>query len=100
MPIILEILAVVIILSSLYWASLSYRNSKKEQAEQKERQKELAAQLSLLQNKLGGLEKRLDNVETIVTDTHFVDPPTTGREAIELQAEMKELKMMIKNLQK
>lgn len=58
----------------------------------------LLAQVEQLQKTVQQLEKRLNNVETIVTDAKFIDPPTSGREAIDLQAEIADLKKIIQKL--
>lgn len=58
----------------------------------------LVAQIEQLHKTIKQLEKRLNNVETIVTDTKFIDPPTSGREAIDLQAEIADLKKIIQKL--
>ncbi|MFK7797250.1 MAG: hypothetical protein AB8E82_07325 [Aureispira sp.] len=58
----------------------------------------LLAQVEQLQKNFKQLEKRLNNVETIVTDAKFIDPPTSGREAIDLQAEIADLKKIIQKL--
>lgn len=67
------------------------QNTQKRQ-EQDQRAQALQEQLQAVQNQLAQLEKRLGNVEAIVTDSQFVDPPTNGREAIDLQAEIRAIK--------
>ena len=66
--------------------------------EQDQQQKALAEQMKVVQEHLNLVEKRLGNVEMILTDSQFMDPPTSGREAIDLKSEINELKSIIKNL--
>ena len=104
MPVLIEILAISLVLFCLF---LLYSNRAKAQRriqEQEQKQTELMnqldAQISTIQQNVAAFEKRLTNVEMIVTDANFVDPPTSGREAIDLKSELTELKAIIKNLQK
>lgn len=78
----------------------SQQNQKDKQAASKDaaRLKTLEQQLQNTQAQLDELHKRLHNVEDIVTDTKFVDPPLTGREAIDLQAEIRALKDKLNRL--
>lgn len=98
MPAIVGLLALCILALLLYLFSNSQNKSSKATLETQEQQKALAAQLAQLQDTVERLEVRLYNVETIVTDTNFVDPPTSGREAIDLQAEIANLKKIIQKL--
>lgn len=52
----------------------------------------------LIEEQMGVLEKRLTNVETIVTDTKFEE--NSAKEAINLKSELIELKDIIKNMKK
>ena len=67
-----------------YTVSLSKKAIKKG-LEQDTKQKALAEQLKTVQDNFDVLEKRLGNVEVILTDSQFMDPPTSGREAIDLK---------------
>jgi len=100
MPIFLEILLIVFILTGVSYFVRSSRNSTKREKRQEEQLETLTNNLTVLGDKFENLEKRLANVETIVTDAKFIDPPTSGREAIDIKSELSELKSIIKNLQK
>ena len=49
-----------------------------------------------MEEQLAALEKRLSNVETIVTDSKFEE--SSAKEAINLKSELIELKDIIKNM--
>lgn len=77
------------------------QQNKKEQknaSEEAAHLKALEQQLNETQAQLDEFQKRLRNVEDIVTDSKFVDPPLTGREAIDLQAEIRALKDKLNRL--
>ena len=97
MPALVGLLALCLLLIIGYIFSLSNK-AFKEGLEQDKQQKALAEQMKAVQDHLGILEKRLGNVEVILTDSQFMDPPTSGREAIDLKSEINELKSIIKNL--
>lgn len=97
MPALAGLLALCLLLIIAYTFSTSNK-AFKERLEQEKQQKALADQLKALQDHLNGVEKRLSNVEVILTDSQFMDPPTSGREAIDLKSEINELKSIIKNL--
>jgi septal ring factor EnvC (AmiA/AmiB activator) len=96
----LEVLAVVFLLSTIYYVVSSSRKATKREKRQEEQLETLANSLTVMGDQFSNLEKRLTNVETIVTDSKFIDPPTNGREAIDIKSELSELKSIIKNLQK
>lgn len=98
MPPIIGILALSILGILLYFFSNSQNKHTQAVLDDRAQQEQLTAQLERLQKTVQQLEQRLNNVETIVTDTKFVDPPTSGREAISLQAEIADLKKIIQNL--
>jgi len=97
MPALAGLLALCLLLIVGYTFSISNKVSK-EGLEQDKQQKALAEQMKAVQEHLALLEKRLGNVEMILTDSQFIDPPTSGREAIDLKSEINELKSIIKNL--
>ena len=97
MPALAGLLALCLLLIIGYTFSASNK-AFKEKVEQDKQQKALAEQVKAVQDHLGILEKRLGNVEVILTDSQFMDPPTSGREAIDLKSEINELKSIIKNL--
>lgn len=97
MPGIVGILALCLLIAIGFIFSNSNSASRKE-IEQEQALKALDDKLVAVNERLETLEKRLGNVEMIVTDAKFVDPPTSGREAINLQTEILELKNIIKNL--
>jgi len=97
MPALAGLLALCLLLIIGYAFFLSNK-ALKVGLEQDKQQEALAEQVKSVQNHLGILEKRLGNVEVILTDSQFMDPPTSGREAIDLKSEINELKSMIKNL--
>lgn len=98
MPQLLFLFAVLALVGT--FALRSQQNQKDQQAASKDatRLKTLEQQLKNTQTQLDELNKRLRNVEDIVTDTKFVDPPLTGREAIDLQAEIRALKDKLNRL--
>lgn len=98
MPIFAGLLALCLFLITIgYTFSLASKAFKKG-LEQATKQKALAEQMKAVQEHLNLVEKRLGNVEVILTDSQFMDPPTSGREAIDLKSEINELKSIIKNL--
>jgi len=97
MPALAGLLALCLLLIIGYTFSASNK-AFKERMEQDKQQKALAEQVKAVQDHLSVLEKRLNNVEIILTDSQFMDPPTSGREAIDLKSEINELKSIIKNL--
>ncbi|MFT5647143.1 MAG: ATP-dependent Lon protease [Aureispira sp.] len=97
MPAFAGLLALCLLLIIGYTFSIANKAVKKG-LEQDTQQKALAEQMKTVQEHLGILEKRLGNVEMILTDSQFIDPPTSGREAIDLKSEINELKSIIKNL--
>lgn len=97
MPALAGLLALSLLLIIGYIFSASNK-AFKEKMEQDKQQKALTEQVLAVQNHLNTLEKRLNNVEVILTDSQFIDPPTSGREAIDLKSEINELKSIIKNL--
>lgn len=97
MPTFAGLLALLLLLIIGYAFSLSSKAIKKG-LEHDKQQKALAEQMKAVQNHLDVVEKRLGNVEVILTDSQFMDPPTSGREAIDLKSEINELKSIIKNL--
>lgn len=101
MPIFIEILVAFLLFTLVYFFMLTRRKAKQEM-EQKEavQQQKLQQQFDAIQDRINAFEKRLSNMELIVTDTQFIDPPTNGREAIDLKSEISELKNIIKNLNK
>ena len=100
MPILHEILGACFVVFCIYSVVRASRKAAKREELQKQESEALAANLLAVEEKLQGLEKRLTNIEMIVTDAKFVDPPTSGREAIDLKSEITELKSIIMNLQK
>jgi hypothetical protein len=98
MPAIIGLLALCLFGLLLYILSNQSKTSKAVLDDQNQ-QELLMQQVEQLQKTVQTLEKRLHNVETIVTDTQFLDPPTNGREAIDLQAEIASLKKIIQKLQ-
>lgn len=59
----------------------------------------LQEQLQAIIDQQNALEKRLKNVELIVTDARFSDLPD-AKDAIDLKQEMNQLKILIKDLAK
>lgn len=98
MPAIVGLLALCIFALLMYQFINNKNQSSQAILDDRAQQEMLLAQVEQLQKAVQQLEKRLNNVETIVTDTQFVDPPTSGREAINLQAEIADLKKIIQNL--
>lgn len=87
--------AILFMLLAVAWLSTTFRNvrqSNEVQAQNSQALQALQKQLETQKAQLSDLEKRMSNVEAIVTDSKFVDPPVTGREAIDLQAEIRALK--------
>lgn len=97
MPALAGLLALCLLLVIGYTFSASNK-ALKEKMEQDKQQQAILDQVSNVQKKLAAIEQRLSNVETIVTDAKFIDPPTSGREAIDLKAEITALKSIIQNL--
>lgn len=97
MPALAGLLALCLLLIIGYTVSASNK-ALKEKMEQDKQQKALAERIQAVQDQLSNLEQRLGNVEVILTDSQFMDPPTSGREAIDLKAEINELKTIIKKL--
>lgn len=98
MPVVFGILALCVLLLIGYMIAQAAKEVVTVSKEDDAQQKAIAQQLQQLNQLVTDLDKRLRNVEDIVTDVKFEDAPTTGREAINLKSEMNELKMMIKNL--
>lgn len=98
MPPIVILLLICIVAPIVTYQFVKSNRQEQASSENQAQQKELLAQVEQLKNTVQQLEKRLSNVETIVTDAKFIDPPTTGREAINLQAEIADLKKIIQNL--
>ncbi|MGH1335011.1 MAG: hypothetical protein ACRBFS_02710 [Aureispira sp.] len=98
MPPIVGLLALCVLGLLLYLFATSQNKHSQAVLDERAQQEMLASQVEQLQKTVKQLEQRLKNVETIVTDTKFVDPPTSGREAINLQAEIADLKKIIQNL--
>ncbi len=98
MPVIFGILALCVLLLIGYMIAQTAKEVVTVSKEDDAQQKAIVQQLQQLNQLVADLDKRLRNVEDIVTDVKFEDAPTTGREAINLKSEMNELKMMIKNL--
>ena len=96
-PQIFLLLVVGLIAFAFAYIVMSRKNFKKELLKQQEN-KALINKITLIEDNLSSLEKRITNVETIVTDTKFEE--NSGREAINLKSELIELKSIIKNLQK
>ena len=63
------------------------------------RDEKLQDQLQQIIDKQKDFEKRLNNIELIVTDARFIDPPD-GKDAIDLKQEMDQLRVLIKDLAK
>jgi len=99
MPALVGILALCLLFVVGFTMSNSDKQSKKERAKE-DKLKELDTTVNSLKDTLNDLEKRMANVEDIVTDAKFEEGPVTGREAINLKAEMSELKSIIRNLKK
>lgn len=96
-----QLLFLIVILAFVGFLVLRSQQQQKEQqvaSKDAARLKALEQQLQDTQAQLGDLQKRLRNVEDIVTDSKFVDPPLTGREAIDLQAEIRALKDKLNRL--
>ena len=99
MPILVGILALCVMFLIF---GLITNNDKQAQKNETEEARLKALEDSIQNQKitLEDLEKRVLNIEDIVTDVKFEETPTTGREAINLKAEMNELKTMLINLKK
>ncbi|BDS15200.1 hypothetical protein [Aureispira anguillae] len=97
MPALAGLLALCLLLIIGYTYSASNK-AFKDKMEQDKQHQAILDQLAAAQKKIEAMEKRLGNVEMIVTDAQFVDPPTSGREAIDLKAEITALKSLIQNL--
>ncbi len=97
LPIFCIVLAIMILLITGFYISSSRKNFKKELLREKV-QNDMTNKLTIVEEQLNGLEKRLTNVEMIVTDSKFTE--NSGREAINLKSELTELKSIIKNLKK
>ncbi len=91
------LLVVGLIAFAVAYMVMSRKSFKRELLKQQQ-QKEMINKITLIEDNLSSLEKRVTNVETIVTDTKFEE--NSGREAINLKSELIELKSIIKNLQK
>lgn len=99
MPIFIGLLAPFLLFIIIIGYTFSLANKAfKKGLKQDQQQKALAEQMKAVQDNFDVLEKRLGNVEVILTDSQFMDPPTSGREAIDLKSEINELKSIIKNL--
>lgn len=97
MPALVGLLALCLLLIIGYTFSASNK-ALQEKIEQDKKQQAILDQVSIVQKQLDEFEQRLNNIETIVTDAKFIDPPTSGREAIDLKAEITALKAIIQNL--
>ena len=91
------LLVVGLIAFALAYVVMSRKSFKRELLKQQQH-KDLINKITLVEDNLSSLEKRVTNVETIVTDTKFEE--NSGREAINLKSELIELKAIINNLQK
>ena len=99
MPIFIALLA----LALLGFLGLSFGNTEKASKKNslnEARLKTIEEQLTSTRNSIQEIEKRILNIEDIVTDVKFEEVPATGREAINLKVEMSELKAMISSLKK
>ncbi len=96
-PILVTLVAIGVLVYFINWLKQNGREQETI-AKDNARLKALEQQLQETQDQLGDLQKRLRNVEDIVSDSKFVDPPLTGREAIDLQAEIRALKDKLNRL--
>lgn len=96
-PLIVSILALAVF-ALLLQLMLRTRSSDRLTAQKDQQVKALEQRLEEMSELLAQVQKRLSNVEEIVTDSKFVDPPLTGREAIDLQAEIRALKDKLNRL--
>ena len=99
MPLLVGILLLVVMF--LVYTLISNGDQKiKKNAAYEARLKALEETMQIHKINLEELEKRVLNIEDIVTDAKFEDIPSTGKEAINLKAEMNELKRMLIDLKK
>lgn len=99
MPFILAIVFLCII-GVISFASSELVKINKQAAENERQYQALQEQLKQQEQRYEQLDERLKNIETIVTDIGFIDPPTTGREAINLKSEISELKQIIQQMKR
>ena len=74
------------------------RKHVKRELQKEQEHKAFLDKFVLLEEQMAVLEKRLTNVETIVTDTKFEE--NSAKEAINLKSELIELKDIIMNMKK
>jgi flagellar basal body-associated protein FliL len=72
------------------------RKHVKRELQKEQNQQNFLNKFVLMEEQLAALEKRLSNVETIVTDSKFEE--SSAKEAINLKSELIELKDIIKNM--
>jgi hypothetical protein len=90
-------LLLVVFLISFGSAYLIFsRKHVKRELQKEQQQQDFLNQFVLMEEQLSALEKRITNVETIVTDTKFEE--NSAKEAINLKSELIELKHIIKNM--
>ncbi len=90
-------LLLVVFLVSFGSAYLIFsRKHVKRELQKEQQQQDFLNQFVLMEEQLYALEKRITNVETIVTDTKFEE--NSAKEAINLKSELIELKHIIKNM--
>lgn len=90
-------LLLVVFLVSFGSAYLLFsRKNVKRELQKEQQQQAFLDQFVLMEDQLSALEKRITNVETIVTDTKFEE--NSAKEAINLKSELIELKLIIKNM--
>ena len=99
MPLLVGILLLVVMFLVYTLISNGDQKIKKNGADEA-RLKALEETMQIHKINLEELEKRVLNIEDIVTDAKFEDIPSTGKEAINLKAEMNELKLMLIDLKK
>lgn len=99
MPLIIGLLALCVTVLLFYLLLNNQNKYSQAVLEDQAQQKALVEQVDELQKTVEQLETRLHNIETIVTDTKFVDPPTSEQKAINLQAEIADIKKIIQKLQ-